>query len=91
MRCVDIEPGQIAEQNLASIDNEREANQKRKSTVEYKQKRRQNYLKRKARNKTETNRGILSYESALDPDLLQRALVTPEQMKEFENTVPEFT
>ena len=47
-----------------------------------------NYLKRKSRNKSESNREGISYESGitltLDPDLLQKAVVTPQELKEFE-------
>ena len=94
LRCVNIEPGKITEKNIRSIDSERESQKKRKSTVEFKKKRRQNYLKKKSRNKSELNREQTSYESGialtLDPDLLKRANVTQETMKEFEKSVPAF-
>ena len=94
MRCVNIEPGKITEKNIRSIDSERESQKKRKSAVEFEKKRRQNYLKKKSRNKSELNREQTSYESGialtLDPDLLKRANVTQETMKEFEKSVPAF-
>ena len=42
LRCVQIE------QKMASMDSEREEQQKRKSSIEFKKQRRQNYFKRKA-------------------------------------------
>ena len=94
LRCVDIEPGKITEQKIALIDNERASQQKRKSSVEFKKQRRQNYFKRKARNKSQLNKESLSYESGitltLDPDLLQKAIATPQEMKDFEKVVPTF-
>ena len=51
-------------------------------------------MKKKSRNKSELNREQTSYESGialtLDPDLLKRANVTQETMKEFEKSVPAF-
>ena len=88
LHCADIEPGQITEQKIAMIDYERDAGQKRKSSVEFKKQRRLNYLKRKSRNKSASNREGISYKSGitltLDPDLLQKAVVTPQELKEFE-------
>ena len=36
LHCADIEPGEITEQKIAMIDYERNAGQKRKSSVEFK-------------------------------------------------------
>lgn len=95
LHCVDIEPGQITEQKIALIDYEREATQKRKSSIEFKKQRRLNYLKRKSRNKAESNREGISYETGialtLDPELLQRAVVTQQELKQFEKYVPTFS
>ena len=95
LHCVDIEPGQIIEQTIAVIDYEREAEQRRKSSIEFKKQRRLNYLKRKSRNRSESNRAGISYESGialtLDPELLQRAIVTQQELKEFEKFVPTFS
>ena len=95
LHCVDIEPGQITEQKIALIDYEREAEQKRKSSIEFKKQRRLNYLKRKSRNRSESNREGISYESgialALDPELLQKAIVTQQELKNFEKFVPTFS
>ena len=60
LHCADIEPGQITEQKIAMIDYERDAGQKRKSSVEFKKQRRLNYLKRKSRNKSASNREGIS-------------------------------
>ena len=95
LHCVDIEPGQITEQKVTLIDYEREATQKRKSSIEFKKQRRLNYLKRKSRNKAASNREGISYESGialtLDPELLQRAVVTQQELKHFEKYVPTFS
>ena len=92
LHCVDIEPGQITEQKIAVIDYDREAEQKRKSSIEFKKQRRLNYLKRKSRNKSKSNREGISNESGialtLDPELLQKAIVTQQELKEFEKFVP---
>ena len=49
-------------------------------------------MKRKSRNKSESNREGISNESgialALDPELLQKAIVTQQELKEFEKFVP---
>lgn len=86
---------QITEQKVTLIDYEREATQKRKSSIEFKKQRRLNYLKRKSRNKAASNREGISYESGialtLDPELLQRAVVTQQELKHFENYVPTFS
>ena len=80
LHCVDIEPGQITEQKIALIDYEREAEQKQKSSIEFKKQRRLNYLKRKSRNKSRSNREGISYASGialtLDPELLQKFVPT---------------
>lgn len=95
LHCADIEPGQITEQKRTMIDYERDAGQKRKSSVEFKKQRRLNYLKRKSRNKSASNREGISYKSGitltLEPDLLQKAVVTPQELKEFEKYVPTFS
>ena len=49
LHCADIESGQITEQKIATIDYERDAGQKRKSSVEFKKQRRLNSLKEKSR------------------------------------------
>ena len=52
-------------------------------------------MKRKSRNKSESNREGISYESgialALDPELLQKAIVTQQELKKFEKFVPTFS
>ena len=52
-------------------------------------------MKRKSRNKSASNREGISYKSGitltLDPDLLQKAVVTPQELKEFEKYVPTFS
>ena len=65
LHCADKEPGEITKQKIAMIDYERNAGQKRKSSVEFKQQRRLNYLKTKSRNKSESNREEISYKLAL--------------------------
>ena len=74
LHCADKEPGEITKQKIAMIDYERNAGQKRKSSVEFKQQRRLNYLKTKSRNKSESNREEISYKIGitvtLDPDVL---------------------
>lgn len=95
LHCADIEPGQITEQKITMIDCERDAGQKRKSSVEFKKQRTLNYLKQKSRNKSASNREQITYKSGntltLDPDLLQKAVVTPQELKEFEKYVPTFS
>ena len=95
LHCVDIEPDQITEQKVTLIDYKREATQKRKSSIEFKKQRRLNYLKRKSRNKAASNREGISYESGialpLDPELLQRAVVTQQELKHFKKYVPTFS
>ena len=77
---------------ISSIDNEREAQKQRKSNLDFKKQRRQNYLKKKSRNKSELSREGVTYESGialnLDTDILKRATVTSEKLKEFEKYVP---
>lgn len=63
LHCADIEPGQITEQKIAMIDCERDAGQKRKSSVEFKKQRTLNYLKQKSRNKSASNRERITYKS----------------------------
>ena len=86
LHCADIESGEITEQKIAMIDYERDAGQKRKSSVELKKKKQQrrlNCLKRKLRSKSASNPEGNSYESGitltLDPDQLQKAVVTPQE------------
>ena len=95
LRCLNVEPGNITEKNILSLDKEREAEKHRKSSVKFKKERRQNYMRKKARNKSDVNREGVTYQSGvaltLDPQLLQRAIVTKEKLKEFEKDVPTFT
>ena len=65
LHCADIEPGEITEQKIAMIDYERDAGQKRKSIVDFKQQCRLNYLKTKSRNKSESNREEIATKLAL--------------------------
>lgn len=60
LHCVDREPGQIAERKIALVDYEREATQKRKSSIDFKKQRRLKYMKRKSRNKAESIREGIS-------------------------------
>ena len=73
------------------MDKDREAEKHRKSSVKFKKERRQNYTKKKARNKSDVNKEGVTYQSGaaltLDPQLLQRAIVTKEKLKEFEKDV----
>ena len=52
-------------------------------------------MKRKSRNKSESNRERISYESGialtLDPELFQKAIVTQQELKELEKFVPTFS
>lgn len=54
-------------------------------SVEFKQQRRLNYLNTKSRNKSESNREEISYKIVitvtLDPDVLQKRVVTPQELK----------
>ena len=63
-------------------------------SVEFKQQRRLNCLKTKSRNKSESNREEISYKIVvtvtLDPDVLQKAVVTPQELKECKKYVPAF-
>ena len=94
LHCADIEPGEVTEQKIAMIDYERNAGQKRKSVVDFKQQRKLNYLKTKSRNKSESNREEISYTIGitvtLDPDVLQKGVVTPQELKECKNYVLAF-
>ena len=94
LHCADKEPGEITKQKIAMIDYERNAGKKRKSSVEFKQQRRLNYLKTKSRNKCESNREEISYKIGitvtLDPDVLQKGVVTPQELKECKKYVPAF-
>lgn len=73
------------------MDKDREAEKHRKSSVKFKKERRQNYTKKKARNKSDVNKEGVTYQSGvaptLDPQLLQRAIVAKEKLKEFEKDV----
>ena len=95
LHCADIESGEITEQKIAMIDYERDAGQKRKSSVEFNKQRRLNCLKRKPRSKSASNPEGISYESGitltLDPDQSQKAVATPQELKEFEKYVPAFS
>ena len=85
LHCADKEPGEITKQKIAMIDYERNVGQKTKSSVEFKQQRRLNYLKTKSRNKSESNREEISYKIGitvtLHPDVLQKGVVTPQELK----------
>ena len=65
------------------------------ASIEFKKQRRLNYLKRKSRKKYESNREGISYESGialtLAPELLQKAIVTQQELKEFEKFVLTFS
>ena len=95
LRCLNVEPGNITEKNNSSIDREREAEQRRKSSITFKKERSKNFIKKKARNKSDVNKEGVTYQSGvaltLDPQLLEKANVTKEQLKEFEKEVPTFT
>ena len=68
--------------------------EKQDRSVEFKQQRRLNYLKTKSRNKSESNREEISYKIGitvtLDPDVLQKGVVTPQELKECKKYVPAF-
>lgn len=72
----------------------REMQDRKGSRVEFKQQRRLNYLKTKQRNKSELNREEISYKIGitvtLDPDVLQKGVVTPQELKECKKYVPAF-
>ena len=74
------------------MDKDREDEIHRKSSVKFKKERRQIYTKKKARNKSDVNKEGVTYQSGvaptLDPQLLQRAIVAKEKLKEFEKEVP---
>lgn len=93
--CLNVEPGNITEKSISSMDKEREAEKKRKSSVKFKKEHRQNSIKKKARNKSDVNKEGVTYQSSvaltLDPQLLERAIVTKEKLKDFEKEVPIFT
>ena len=95
LRCLNVEPGDITEKNILSLDKEREAEKLRKSSVTFKKERRQNYMMKKATNKSDVNKEGVTYQSGvaltLDPQLLQRAVVAKEKLKEFEKDVPSLT
>ena len=67
----------------------------RKSSVKFKKEHRQNYVKKKARNRSDVNKERVTHQSGvaltLEPQLLQRAIVTKEKLKEFEKDVPSLT
>ena len=44
------------ETNISAMDKEREAEKRRKSSVEFKKQRRENFIKKKARNQSDQNR-----------------------------------
>ena len=56
LRCLNVEPGNITEKNILSLNKEREAEKHRKSSVKFKKERRQNYMRKKARNKSDVNK-----------------------------------
>ena len=95
LRYLNVEPGNITEKNISSIDREIEAEQRRKSSITFKKERSKNFVKKKARNKSDVNKEGVTYLSGvaltLDPQLLEKANVTKEQLKEFEKEVPTFT
>ena len=63
-------------------------------SVEFKQQHTLNYLKTKSRNKSESNRGEISYKIVitvtLDPDVLQKGVATTQELKECKKYVPAF-
>ena len=73
--CLNVEPGNITEKNILSLDKQREAEKHRKSSVKFKKERRQNYMRKKARNKSDVNKEGVTYQSGvaltLDPQLLK--------------------
>ena len=81
--------------NILSLDKEREAEKHRKSSVKFKKECRQNYAKKKARNRSDVNKERVTHQSGvaltLEPQLLERAIVTKEKLKEFEKDVPSLT
>ena len=95
LRCWNVEPGDITEKNILSWDKEREAEKHRKSSIKFKKEHRQNYVKKKARNRSDVNKERVTHQSGvaltLEPQLLQRAIVTKEKLKEFEKDVPSLT
>jgi len=95
LRCLNVEPGDITEKNILSLDKEREGEKRLKSSVKFKKERRQNYMRKTARNRSDVNKEGVTYQSCvaltLDPQLLQRAIVAKEKLKEFEKEVPSLT
>ena len=96
LRCLNIEPGNITEKNIVSIEKEGKAEKQRKSSVKFKKERRKNFIKKEARNTSDVNKEEVTYQSGialtLDPKLLERAIVTKEKLQaEFEKEVPAFT
>lgn len=63
-------------------------------SVKFKQQRGLNYLKTKSRTKSESNREEISYKIVitvtLDLDVLQKGVVTPQELKECKKYVPAF-
>ena len=96
LRCLDVEPGNIMETNISAMDKEREGEKRRKSLVEFKKQRRENFIKKKARNQSDQNKEGVTYQSGvsltLDPQIVEQATgVTKEQLKQSEKEVPTFT
>ena len=96
LRYLNVEPGDITEKKILSLDKEGEAEKHRKSSVKFKKERRQNYMKKKARNKSDANKEGVTHQSGvaliLDPiHNFFKAIVAKEKLKEFEKDVPSLT